>query len=201
MLIACWRRCSIPVTDVLFNTPAFLFAFLPLVVLVRTMRPARWRAAAVAVAIVVFIATFGAASVLAIVACLMIAWAGTRLWPARGATSAIAVAALGALLMLPKVATAANRAWLPVGLSFVALNLIGYVIDWRRGRIAAAPPVGQLATFATCFAYSASGPIVRWTPTAPQLRGGTTVDDQSAVRAALLIAAGLAKKTLIADPL
>ncbi|SEB06300.1 MBOAT family O-acyltransferase [Rubrimonas cliftonensis] len=90
----------------------------------------------------------------------------------------------------------------PLGLSFYTFQQIGYLVDVRRGH---ADPGDLLryATFVSFFPQLVAGPIVRWRDLGPQLDrlGAVRLDDPAVERGVLLTVFGLAKKTLIADPI
>jgi alginate O-acetyltransferase complex protein AlgI len=188
----------------LFNTVAFLFAFLPLVVVARVMAPAASRQWILAAASVAFIASWGAWSVAATAVAIAVAVGALQI--ANHAPRLGLLAGLGgltAILAAPKL-VAVYPAATPVavvGASFITLNLMSVVIDRYRGRIEGAIPTRDVVSFATAFPYIAAGPLVRWRETISQLRNGEPLTSDVAVRALWLIAAGLAKKTLLADQL
>ena len=89
---------------------------------------------------------------------------------------------------------------LPIGISFFTFQAISYVVDVHRGETRAAS-LGDVAILQGFFPHLVAGPIVRANELIPQLR---TPRDPRAVLAGpglFLIAAGLIKKTVVADEL
>jgi D-alanyl-lipoteichoic acid acyltransferase DltB (MBOAT superfamily) len=89
---------------------------------------------------------------------------------------------------------------LPIGISFFTFQAISYVVDVHRGETRAAS-LGDVAILQGFFPHLVAGPIVRANELLPQLR---TPRDPRAVLAGpglFLIAAGLIKKTVVADEL
>lgn len=87
----------------------------------------------------------------------------------------------------------------PVGLSFYAFNAVAYLLDVRRGRIASAPWV-ETALLLSFFPHLLAGPILTGRGFMPQLIAPSPAQVALAPGLAL-IAMGLAKKLLVADPL
>ena len=189
-----------------FNSAAFLFLFLPVVVIGRWLAGPRWGRIILIAASGVFIASWGALSIAAVVVALgvaALALAFIDRSPRAGLVGG--VAGLTAILATPKLMTAEpGGVGLPaaiIGLSFITLNLMSVVIDRYRGRIEGTIPPRDLLAFGTAFPYIAAGPLVRWRDVVPQFGAGAGIDAATVARALLLIGAGLAKKTLIADQL
>ena len=91
---------------------------------------------------------------------------------------------------------------LPIGISFYTFNSMSYTIDIFRRRIEPTNSVLEYTTFVALFPHLIAGPIVRFADLGPQLRRLTprlTSDD--AARGAFLLSCGLVKKLLIADQL
>jgi alginate O-acetyltransferase complex protein AlgI len=189
-----------------FNSAAFLFLFLPVVVIGRWLAGPRWGRVVLIAASSVFIASWGALSIAAVAVALGVAALALAVIdrsPRAGLVGG--VAGLTAILAIPKLMTAEpGGVGLPaaiIGLSFITLNLMSVVIDRYRGRIEGAIPPRNLLAFGTAFPYIAAGPLVRWRDVVPQFGAGAGLDAGTVARALLLIGAGLAKKTLIADQL
>jgi D-alanyl-lipoteichoic acid acyltransferase DltB (MBOAT superfamily) len=87
-----------------------------------------------------------------------------------------------------------------LGLSFYSLQAVSYLADVRSGKLKRA----GLADFAVYLAYFpklVAGPIERAGVFLPQLKGPRVVDNDTMARAATLIAMGLTRKIVVADPL
>lgn len=109
------------------------------------------------------------------------------------------VAALSARLGVPAPLPLLGIA-LPIGISFFTFQAMSYVIDVKRGR---SRPVAFLdfALYLSFFPHVIAGPIVRAVELIPQFASPRNPQRIEAVRAFGLIAGGLLKKVLIADPI
>lgn len=85
---------------------------------------------------------------------------------------------------------------LPIGVSFIAFQGLGYVIDVSRGTTA---PVDMLDffTYLFFFPHVVAGPLVRVTEFVPQLHRRADPRHVEATRAFTLIASGFVKKVII----
>jgi D-alanyl-lipoteichoic acid acyltransferase DltB (MBOAT superfamily) len=203
-----------------FASPAFMTLFLPLaiaaVALGRRHAGAQGAMAAALAASLIFYGLWDWRLLPLLLGSILINHALGRRLASRpsGALLAVGVAANLAVLAWFKYALffgglaglvtpgSAAAVAVPLGLSFYTFQQIGYLVDIRRGHAA---PGGLLrfATFVSFFPQLVAGPIVRWRDFGPELDrlGAVRLDDPALERGVLLIAFGLAKKTLIADPL
>jgi D-alanyl-lipoteichoic acid acyltransferase DltB (MBOAT superfamily) len=85
---------------------------------------------------------------------------------------------------------------LPIAVSFIAFQALGYVIDVHRGTI---EPIDSLDffTYLFFFPHLAAGPLVRVGEFEPQLRHRADPRSVDASRAFLLIASGFVKKVIV----
>lgn len=91
-------------------------------------------------------------------------------------------------------------AWLvPVGLSFYTLQLVAYLADVRRGKIAAQRNPLKFCLFATFFPQIIQGPIPRYDGLEKELFGGGEFDFDRLLRGAQLVLWGFFLKYMIAD--
>jgi alginate O-acetyltransferase complex protein AlgI len=89
---------------------------------------------------------------------------------------------------------------LPVGISFYTFQALSYIIELGRGRVQPSPNLLQYAAYVAMFPQLTSGPIVRYTRMAPQLRMLPQRLAPERVRLAVwFVVIGLAKKVLLAD--
>src|SRR5581483_10301173 len=101
----------------------------------------------------------------------------------------------------PLAASPAAALFVPVGISFYALQAIAYLRDVARGQL---PPERDLVRFALYLAWFPkllAGPIERARPFLAQLARPAVVDDEALARSAALVAVGAVRKTVLADPL
>ncbi len=212
----------------LFNSLGF-FLFLPLVLAVHAVLPARARWAWLLIASYVFYASFEpsgtlylAAVTLAIYGC---GWGMGRFEhrPVRVALlSAGLVVVLGLLvtfkfydfvageleragaaLLADGAAFALPRLGVtaPVGFSFYAFSAASYLIDVYAGRLKAERHGGYVALYTAFFPKILAGPIERATTFLPQLGKGLRAHPEQIIAGAQLIVWGLFKKVVIADNL
>lgn len=200
-----------------FSSPVFLFAFLPLVLGAYWTCPRRARNFILIAASLVFYA-WGEKQYLALLVLLALGNWAAGLWIARAPGSrwriGLAVAANVLALAIFKyssfVITNINDAlgWsipalpvhLPAGLSFVTFQAISYLIDIRRGHAPVESSPGRYSLYATLFPHLVAGPIVRYRDLAGQLHERVHTFDNLAAGVQRFII-GLGKKVLIADSL
>jgi D-alanyl-lipoteichoic acid acyltransferase DltB (MBOAT superfamily) len=89
---------------------------------------------------------------------------------------------------------------LPLGVSFFTLQQVMYLVDCYEELV---PPSRLLdhASFVAFFPYLSMGPLVRARQVLPQLRTGGVPNAEWFARGSLLMAMGLCKKVLLAEPL
>jgi len=208
----------------LFNDLRFLYVFLPLTMLaVSLLCPARWRAAVLIFASLVFYGQSGREHAAVLVGCVL--WVFIivdRFVDPKGRKLILSLAILGPLgalayfkyanffladiLMLrddgsePAFDLFRNIV-LPAGISFFTFQLIAYAIDRFRGDIPT--PVGftSLLLFISFFPQLVAGPIVRYRQVADALKGlaGFRLTSEKLVQAIGYFCVGLAFKVLVAD--
>jgi len=208
----------------LFNSPLFLFAFLPACLLVfRFVARFSWSAALAFLAAASF--TFYAwgeplrawpmvVSILGNFAC------GLALVRTRDGRWGSAVLALGIGLNLAMLGwfkyagfIAANLdqlagiglnfdpGELPLGISFFTFTQIAYLVDVRR-RVASEPSLTNYSLFVTFFPHLIAGPIIHHKEMMPQFeRRARDAFAEDFAAGSALFAIGLAKKLLLADPM
>ena len=87
---------------------------------------------------------------------------------------------------------------LPIGISFYTFQLISYVVDVYRGKVAAQPRFWKLLLYASLFHQCIAGPIVRYETIASEIdfRKVTRKDTFAGIRR---FCVGLAKKAVLAN--
>lgn len=203
-----------------FNTPPFLFLFLPIFLISYFSAHRRSRPALGILASLLFYAA-GRPEHLAVILGLILFnyWLGKHLHGSRSRVFlGFGIAAdIGALLLfktistygtaLPVVAALPHRLvdWLgllafPIGLSYITFQAISYLADIHRGLVR---PEGSLVSFAfyiLMFPKILSGPIVRYRTLAGDL-SAPSIDASHVAAGIRRFILGLAKKILIADVL
>jgi alginate O-acetyltransferase complex protein AlgI len=89
---------------------------------------------------------------------------------------------------------------LPIGVSVYTFMAISYLVDIYRRNGKGAPTLLSFSGFLTMFPHLVAGPIVRWNHIGPQL-AAPRFDPGLFSYGALRVAAGLAKKVVLADSL
>ncbi len=203
-----------------FSSMAFLFGFLPAVLLCYFLIPARWRAGRNGVLLLFSLAFYawgGARLAPALAWSCLVTWAGGLLLiPGRRGRRAVfwLAAALNLLPLLYFKYTgfllgnlnalglglAAPEILLPAGISFFTFQAVSYLADVYRGTVPPERHLSRLALYMAFFPQLLQGPIVRYGDFGPLLaERRETVPDASAGAARFCF--GLAKKVLLADAL
>ena len=203
-----------------FNTPLFLFLFLPVFLIIYFFAQPRWRPLIGVLASVLFYSWGQVAYIpLMIVIIAFNYWIGLRL----GAGKSKRIFYLGlianiGLLVFFKLLTTYGMAiffglaplfpqrlsdWLktltfPLGLSYISFQVISYVIDVQRGAVQPEKKFIPFAFYVLLFPKLLVGPIVRYRTLANELSEPQISPSQiaSGIRRFIL---GFAKKLLIAD--
>ena len=201
----------------LFSSIPFLYYFLPLVLAVYFLTPARFRNAVLLLASLIFYAWGEPKYVLLMLASILSGY-GFGLLQYRGQKGAKLVCGLSVAVSLSfllyfkyadfflenfNAATGLGvpllRIALPIGISFYTFQIISYTVDVYRGEPAQKNLI-HLAAYVAMFPQLIAGPIVRYSDIAQQLehRSHSTALAAEGVRRFLI---GLGKKILIANQL
>jgi alginate O-acetyltransferase complex protein AlgI len=213
----------------LFNSYAFLFFFLPIVVVAYYVVPAhRLRLLLIVLASYEFYAYTKWWFPALMAGSTAIGFAGGRLVEREGSVArrkvvlGVTVALLLGLLGVfkyagfvggnltsfvgvitargfPGVHAFVNGIVLPIGISFYTFEGISYVVDVYRRHLQAERSVLRYAFFISFFPHLIAGPIVRYGFLRPQLLHKHAFDVDRLRDGLLLFSLGLAKKTLVAD--
>jgi len=208
---------------VLFNSPEFLFAFLPLVLGVFAWldrrRPASWGFAWLALASIFFYAWWRPVYAPLLLGSIAVNFGLGRLLAGprrRRGLLALAVGANLALLGVFKYAGLAVRSVngllgadlpvpdivLPIGISFFTFQCIAYLVDVAREGRAEGSPV-RFALFVSFFPQLIAGPIVHHKEVLPQFtaRAGRRLSAHDGAVGLTFFVMGLFKKVVLADSL
>ena len=205
----------------LFNSPLFLFGFLPLVVLIfRMARKVSWQLAlaTLTLASLVFYCAWNPLGSWPLFVSIIVNYV-LGLWLARyretkGAGAILAFGVIANLCALGyfKYAVFAVTAFqqvtglfgsidavvLPLGISFFTFTQIAYLVDVRRG-IASEPSFQNYVLFVTFFPHLIAGPIIHHKEMMPQFERPAARPQGDLVMGLTLFAIGLFKKVMIAD--
>lgn len=89
----------------------------------------------------------------------------------------------------------------PLGISYYTLTGISYLVDIQQGTIPASRNMASFSLYMTYFPKLVSGPIERFRKFSPQLQRPRVVDPEVLSRGFGLIAMGLFRKVVLADPI
>jgi D-alanyl-lipoteichoic acid acyltransferase DltB (MBOAT superfamily) len=185
----------------LFTSLGF-FGFLPVVLVVFALLPARARWAWLLAASWFFYGASNPANLAYLGGITLVVWACgagmahaandgiRRMWFAAGL-----VAVLGSLVALKFYFTG------PAGYSFYIFSAASYLIDSFTRRMPFAPHAGEMALYLAWFPKILAGPIERAPAFLPRLRDATRATPEQLVLGAQMIGWGLVKKVVIADNL
>ncbi len=95
----------------------------------------------------------------------------------------------------------AMSAWLPLGISFYTFQIIGYLVDVKRGHVPAEKNFLVFGVFKCFYAQLVAGPIVRANELIPQLKTRQVFSSRDFHLGIYFLLAGLAIKICIADTL
>ena len=192
-----------------FSSLSFLFAFLPLVLILYYLSPApRWRNGVLLCASLLFYAWGAPKALPLLVGTALLVWlCGLGMEKGLRWCCPLSVAfVLGSLLLFKYLGFFAGlfglrlsfSLLLPAGISFTTFQLLAYLLDLRRGEIQAERSFFRFLLFVCFFPQLLQGPILRYGKTAPML-GARAVAWDGAVCGMRRFLRGLAKKVLIAD--
>lgn len=197
----------------LFNSPEFLFIFLPLALLAFGVALRLNKAAALGVLLVasiLFYSVWTFKYVPALLASMAVNYALGRALQSRPTRRLLAA---GVALNLAPLLWIKYAHWLgglagveipvqelPLGISFVTFLQIAFLVEAWAGKL---PPIHGLryAVLVSYFPHLIAGPILRYGEIDPQLRAPKLLgtDDARLAKALLLIVVGLFKKVVLAD--
>lgn len=212
-----------------FASYGFLFQFLPLALagvwIATAAGGPRFAAPAFAAVSVAFYAASSIAHLLLLVSLVLITWLISRIWArVRDHRGAVWLIVAGVLINLSALAVwkygdSLVETWnmlgvlearppgllMPLGISFYALQQIGYLADLHKRRTKVSGFV-DYAAYVLFFPQLLAGPIVRHKRMMGEfsrLRAGISLDERQTMagQAFIWIAAGLFKKAVIADSL
>ena len=204
----------------LFSSLTFLYAFLPVTVLLYFLLPSpRWRGGVLVAASLVFYAWGDPRSLPLLVGTALLVWL-CGLGIAEGSEklrrfcfAAALILLIGSLFLfkylnffadtfsaLTGIGFSLRRLALPAAISFTTFQLLSYVIDLRRGDISPERSFFRFLLYVCFFPQLLQGPIVRY----GQVAGELSCREHSwdgALSGARRFVRGLAKKVLLADSL
>ena len=205
----------------LFSSLTFLYVFLPLVLLVYVVVPAKFRNAVLLASSLLFYAWGEPRSLLLLLAVIISAW-GCGLFlqhvgsGSRSAKPGLVLFCLFCILLLGYFKYAeffvdsfcavtglpapVLHITLPLGISFYMFQALSYVIDVYRGTYPAERNLIRFGAYLALFPQLIAGPIVRYGDVRRELYERTLTFDQW-YRGFRRFLVGLAKKTLLANPL
>ena len=203
-----------------FNTPLFLFLFLPFFLIAYFFAQPRWRPVLGIIASLLFYAWGNLASLAWIVGLILFNhWLGLRLHekPAKWTLPLGLLANAGLLAFfkffvtygrsmffgLDALLPARAEGWLdtlvfPLGLSYISFQLISYLLDVQKGAVKPERNLASFAFYILMFPKLLAGPIVRYRTLAETLPA-PTLDTNQVADGVRRFVRGFVKKILIAD--
>ena len=192
-----------------FSSLSFLYAFLPLVVILYYLSPApRWRNGVLLVASLFFYAWGAPKALPLLIGTAALVWlCGLGAEKGLGFCHPLSLAfVLGSLILFKYLGFFAGlfgvkslpSLLLPAGISFTSFQLMAYSIDLRRGQIRAERHFFRFLLYVSFFPQLLQGPILRYGVTA-QMLGERSVTLEGTVCGLRRFVRGLAKKVLLAD--
>ncbi len=202
----------------LFSSPIFLFAFLPIFFTSFYLAKGVWRDVIVLAASVFFYAWGAPLFVMLVLASAAFDyWLGGIVWRKRSRLAvSVGVASNLAILFYFKYTNffidnindvflssfglkiAHLNIILPIGVSFIVFEKITYLVDLKRNITKPAETLSKYITYVFLFPKILAGPIIKYHDIQEQLSGRTVSFDDFAA-GALRFMFGLSKKILIAD--
>lgn len=186
----------------LFSSISFLYYFLPCVLILYHIVPAKLKNGALLLASLIFYAWGEPKYVfLMMVLILFNYFAGifTEKYGKTGRGKAVLWGALAVNVGTLCFFKFSDVAW-PIGISFYTFQLISYLVDVYRQTAPAQKNLVNLGTYVTMFPQLIAGPIVRYVDIEKQLRERST-DFLKTLEGAGRFLTGLAKKILISNAL
>ena len=202
-----------------FSSISFLFVFLPLLLAVYFLLPARLREGRNLVLLLfsLFFYGYGGPRFLLMLLSIAVNYAGgllaapdrrrRRLW--TGLVTAVNLGLLGWFKYAGFLGANLNRIWtglpvpevaLPIGISFFTFQGLSYVLDVYRGEAAPERNPLRVALYISLFPQLVAGPIVRYTTVADEIRNRRETLD-AFTDGAVRFLFGLGKKMLLANQL
>ena len=203
-----------------FSSISFLFVFLPLLLAVYFLLPARLREGRNLVLLLFSLFFYGYGGprfLLLMLLSIAVNYAGgllaapdrrrRRLWP--GLVTAVNLGLLGWFKYAGFLGANLNRIWtglpvpevaLPIGISFFTFQGLSYVLDVYRGEAAPERNPLRVALYISLFPQLVAGPIVRYTTVADEIRNRRETLD-AFTDGAVRFLFGLGKKMLLANQL
>ena len=200
-----------------FSSPLFLFAYLPLVWLINRFLPQRWRNAFLCMASLLFYAWGEPVYVLLMIASVFINYLfSLRLDKGSGRRWKVGLAVVVNLAILAvfkytdfflssinhilELSMPLPNIRLPIGISFFTFQAMSYTIDVYRGVTKPQTSLGKLLLYVSFFPQLIAGPIVKYHDVAAMIDARSIQPKETAegIRRFIL---GLSKKLLIANTL
>ena len=203
-----------------FSSISFLFVFLPLLLAVYFLLPARLREGRNLVLLLFSLFFYGYGGprfLLLMLLSIAVNYAGgllaapgqrrRRLW--TGLVTAVNLGLLGWFKYAGFLGANLNRIWtglpvpevaLPIGISFFTFQGLSYVLDVYRGEAVAERNPLRVALYISLFPQLVAGPIVRYTTVADEIRSRRETLD-AFTDGAVRFLFGLGKKMLLANQL
>ena len=188
-----------------FSSMTFLFAFLPVVVLVYMLSPKQMKNAILLIASLFFYAWGEPRAVFLMILSILFNWEIGKLIAKSDGRKKCAALIVGVscnlgLLGYYKYYGALVEMALPIGISFFTFQAISYIIDVYRGETDASYSLVNVALYISFFPQLIAGPIVKYRDIDSQIRK-REISAEGVADGFKRFVYGLAKKVLIANTL
>ncbi len=193
----------------LFTSPVFLLLFLPLMLGLYTLTPAKWRPAAICVFSFAFytLANLGSpASILFLFLCAVFTYCATfAVFSVRKTYVMVfaAVVLLGVLAVLRYLGIWADedaaRRYIPIGASFYLLASFSCIADVRRGNAKMPRTFADVLTYISYFPVMIAGPVIKYKTFAEMIKPENIRFNAAGVGSGIILfAKGFIKRVAIA---
>lgn len=186
-----------------FNSPIYLFLFLPVGLLVYYLSPGRWRLAVGILASLLFYTWGNPRHLPLIVGLALLAWLvglGLVRWRGRLLARILLWGGIFVNVGLIVFFKLAGGLAYPLGLSFLTFQVIAYWLEVQSGKVEAERNLLDFSFFLLLFPKIPVGPIVRYSQLSEQVHS-LRWNLEDAAEGLRRFIRGLAKKVLIADGL
>jgi len=196
-----------------FSSTAFLFAFLPFVLIVVYPLRRAWQNAALLALSILFYVWGAGADVRFIFTVALVSWCLAlvqRRLPKPWSSVVLAFSVLLVILPLltvkyvpPMTAlfdpAASAEVILPLGISFFTFHAISYLVDVARGQLPPERRIDQYFLYLFMFPHQIAGPIVRYGEIRTEIKARLRPSTDDVIYGLSRFSWGLAKKAVIAD--
>lgn len=186
------------INNMLFNSPLFIFLFLPVLCLVYFLAPEKFKFAILLIFNLLFYFLGGGKWIILLIFLIILNYFLGRLMQKNNHARIFLF--IGIIVNLAILTYFKLRTNLPLGISFFTFQVIAYLIDVYRKNVTPEKNAWRFVFFVSFFPYVISGPITRYKTMSEQLKKRRFYLNDLAYGAERFII-GMAKKVLLANQL